>query len=955
MVEQGLRAVYESNGWEIDLAQRELRSRGVSVPIGSRTFEILEILVRSGGELVKKRDLIDQVWPVATVEENTLHFHISAIRKALGADRELLKTVSGRGYRLLGIWTVRPATGPGHLLYPKESASAQPLASTNLPQPASALIGRTAEVEEISKLVRAHRLVTLTGAGGIGKTRLALAVARELLPHFPEGVWLVEFSPLADPSLVPIALAAAIGLKFGGGEISTQRVALALAARRLLVVMDTCEHVIDAAARMAEGVLRAGSSAQIIATSREPLRAEGEQVSWVQPLSIPTEDADDLLEYGAVRLFIERVRATEPGAVLDGHRAKTIAAICRRLDGIPLAIEMAAARVTALGVEELAAHLDDRFQLLTGGRTALPRHQTLRATFDWSYELLTEPELVLLRRLAVFAGAIDLEAICAVVTGAGIALPEVVDGISSLVSKSLVVAEIDATTARYRLLDTTHTYALEKLDESGERERLARRHAEYYRDLFERAEAELEMRPTVDWMGDYGRHIDNLRAALGWAFSPSGDVQIGAGLTAAAVPLCVHSSLLEECRGRVERAIAALGAAVNGDARLEMKLHTALGTTLIFVTDAKITALGEAWTKALELAERLDDVEHQLRSLLGLWFFHRVAGRLRASLTAAQRFSALAASRSNSNDRLIGERLIGISQHCLGDQPSARYHLERMLAHYVPPVQTSRISRFRSNQRVTAGAFLGRTLWLQGSPDRAMRVTETYLREATASRHVNSVCYIAANAACPIALWSGDMDLADHYVTRLIDLATRHSLMRYVAFARSHQGLLAIKRGDTPGGLLLLRSGIDELGDEVNASHRYFLFVGEMAEGLGRVGQVGEGLSVVHDAIARAEETEERLSIAELLRIKGELLLLQGAPGAAATAEDQFYQALKWASLQGALSWELRAATSLAQLFRDQDRPADAKALLQPIYDRFAEGLDTADLRRARGLLRDLG
>ncbi len=277
-----------------------------------------------------------------------------------------------------------------------------------------------------------------------------------------------------------------------------------------------------------------------------------------------------------------------------------------------------------------------------------------------------------------------------------------------------------------------------------------------------------------------------------------------------------------------------------------------------------------------------------------------------------------------------------------------------MLAHYVPPIQTSRISRFRSNQRVTAGAFLGRTLWLQGFPDRAMRVTETYLHEAAASRHVNSVCYIVANAACPIALWSGDMDVADHYVARLIDLSTRHSLMRYVAFARSHQGLLAIRRGDTPGGLPLLRSGIDELGDEVNASHRYFLFVGEMAEGLGRVGQVGEGLSVVHDAIARAEETEERLSIAELLRIKGELLLLQGAPGAAATAEDQFYQALKWASLQGALSWELRAATSLAQLFRDQDRPADAKALLQPIYDRFIEGLDTADLKRARGLLRDL-
>ena len=230
---------------------------------------------------------------------------------------------------------------------------------------------------------------------------------------------------------------------------------------------------------------------------------------------------------------------------------------------------MAAARVAALGVEELARRLDDRFHLLTGGRrTALPRHQTLRATLDWSHELLPEPERVILRRLAVFAGAFSLEAAGAVVASAEIAAPEVVDGISSLVAKSLVVAEVDAAVPRYRLLDTTRAYALEKLAESGERERLARRHAEYYRDLFERAEAELETRPTAEWLADYRRQIDNLRAALDWAFSPDGDAEIGVALTAAAVPLWMHLSLLEECRSRVERALAAFGPGADGDARL---------------------------------------------------------------------------------------------------------------------------------------------------------------------------------------------------------------------------------------------------------------------------------------------------------------------------------------------------------------------------------------------------
>jgi predicted ATPase len=320
---------------------------------------------------------------------------------------------------------------------------------------------------------------------------------------------------------------------------------------------------------------------RIIATSREPLRAEGEQAYPVPPLGVPVVEGEDPWQYGAVLLFVVRSRASGTHLSEDRQLAPVIAGICRRLDGIPLAIELAAARAAALGIEELAVRLDDCFHLLTEGRrTALPRHQTLRATLDWSYELLAEPERVVLRRLAVFAGAFSLGAAAAVVANPEISSSEVVEGLSNVVAKSLVAAEVDATGVRYRLLDTMRAYALEKLGESGELQEAARRHAEYYRDLFERAETEWERRPTTEWLADYGRQIDNLRAALDWAFSLDGDASTGVALTAAAVPLWMQLSLIEECRGRVVRELAALGAGAHRDARHEMKLYTALGGSL---------------------------------------------------------------------------------------------------------------------------------------------------------------------------------------------------------------------------------------------------------------------------------------------------------------------------------------------------------------------------------------
>ena len=723
---------------------------------------------------------MERVWPNRIVEENSLHFQISALRNALGADRDLIRSISGRGYQFTGeIRTVAARPQAQAVAATAVSVSAAPRPPTNLAEPVTELIGREVELEEVLGLTAAHRLVTLTGAGGIGKTRLGLEVAWHLLSKFADGVWVIELAPLSDPDLVPAVVATALGLDLADNVVSPERVANALAAKQLLLVLDNCEHLVGAAASMAEAVLRDNPSARVMATSREPLRAEGECLYRVPPLAVPTEDsqdAEELLRYGAVRLFVARARAAEPQFSPDGRVAAAIAAICRHLDGIPLAIELAAARTNALGVEELAARLDDCLHLLTGGRrTALPRHQTVRATLDWSYQLLPEPERVVLRRLAIFAGGFTLQAASTIAATDEIAGSDIVDCAANLVAKSLVAADLGGATGWYRLLETTRAYALEKLTQSGEFEQVARRHAEYCRDLFERAEVELETRPASEWLAAYGRRIDNLRAALDWAFSPTGDVAVGVALTIAAVPLWVQLSLVQECRARVERALASLVPEAGRSARQEMKLYAALGASLLF-SKGPMPETEAVWAKALEIAESLGDTEYQLRALYGLWVCRLNRGECRVALTLAQRFYSLAQDRGDPADLPIGDRMIGISLHYWGDQTNARRHIERMLSSYVAPVQRSPLIRFQFDQRVVARGALARILWLQGFPDQARRTAQSTVDDARALDHAVSLCLALCEAACPVALFTGDLAAAESYVAMLLDSSAAHAL-----------------------------------------------------------------------------------------------------------------------------------------------------------------------------------
>jgi predicted ATPase/DNA-binding winged helix-turn-helix (wHTH) protein len=931
-------------------AQRLLLEGDKPVRLGSRAFDILAALVERASEVVTKEDLIARAWPQTFVEEANLKIQVSALRRALGDGQDghrYVVTVPGRGYNFVA--PVSPAVASSGPLTP----TAAPAGPHNLPIAVTRMIGREEAGAAIMSRLSRGRLVTVVGPGGIGKTTLALEVAERMIASYEHGVWLIDLASLSDPRLVPSAVAGVLGLEIHAEDLLPGLIGN-LSDKRMLLVLDTCEHVIDAAVSLAVAVLSGAPGVTILATSPEPLGVAGEHEYRLGPLRGPPPSSElsaaDAAAFPAVKLFVERAAAIVEDFALTDANASLVAEICRRLDGLPLAIEFAAPRLEVLGLEGVAAHLDDSLPALAARRrTALPRHRTMRAVVDWSYSLLSEEEQQFFRAVGIFTGGFTVEAAAAVATDAPGTRIDAIDHLADLVAKSLVVADVSGANPRFRLLDTTRAYTLEKLDDSGERERTARRHANCYRQLFEHAEEEAATRLRTEWLADYASEIDNLHAALDWAFSPGGDGSIGVALTAGAVALWMSLSLLEECRNRAKQAVGALEAGASRDARHEMKLHAAVAASLINSRVPASPETGMAYTRVLEIADSLDDAEYRLRALWGLWAYHTASGRHRVALELAQRFHALAAERSDPNDRLSGEGMIGVSQHYLGDLPSARRHLEHVLVGYVTPDQTSHIIRFQTDQRVLMSVFRARILWLQGFPDQATRAAHSSVEDARAADHISSLCPALAYAACPLALLTGNLAAAEHYVTMLLDHSTRHALALWRACGRSLQGVLVIQRGDVITGLRLLRAGFDEFDEAGSAVLRSIALL--MAEALGRAGQNAEGLDIIEEAIARAEHTEERWAMAELMRVKGELLLLQGAPGAMAAAEDHFRQALDRARRQGALSWELRAATSLARALQSQNRPADALAVLRPVYERFTEGFDTSDLILAKQLL----
>ena len=937
------------------LAEQRLLFEGDrQVRLGGRALDILAFLIERAGEVVGKDELIARVWPQTFVEEANLKIQVSALRRALGdgqGGHRYIVTVVGRGYNFVAPIRV------------EEPSQIRPAATTsttrhNLPLAVTRIIGREQAMATLISRLSLQRLVTVIGPGGIGKTTVAVAVAERLIAAYEHGVWLVDLASLGDAHLVPSAVGTALGLQIHS-EDPIRGLVAALRDTRMLLLLDNCEHVIDEVASLARALLGGAKDVVILATSREPLRVTGESEYRLGPLGSPQGSskltAAEAATFPVVQLFVERVAAIVEDFALSDENAPLVVEVCRGLDGLPLAIEFAAPGVEVLGLTGLSARLNESLPLLASRRRGrVARHRTMRAVIDWSYDSLKQDEQLFFRALGMFSGGFTVEAAAAVAIDPARAGIEAIDRLADLVAKSLVVADISGSRPRFRLLETIRAYAVEILGERDEHASVARRHAEYYRKFFERAEAESTARPPDDWLADYAPEIGNLRAALNWTSSARGHEPTAGALTAAAVPLWMRLSLLEECRSRARRALDALGGAPL-DAGLEMRLNSALGAS---TSDA--SELGAGFTRALEIAQHLGDTEYQLRALRGLFSYHNASGRYRAALPFAQRFHDLAAAGTAATDRLFGERMMGVARHVVGDQTVARRHLERVLTSFAASDlqsdadrsrRDSHIIRFHTDLRVSARMYHARVLWLQGFSEQAVRAAELSIEEAQATGHALSLCTALALAACPIALWVGNLAMAAKYARELLEHSRRHYLPLWNAYGSGFHSVVAIRAGHGETGSPTSGVTLSELPAR-NITFRFLTGLIELAGALTDAGRIVEGLAVVEAGI---EQSEPGWLTPELLRLKGELLLMQNGSAGAEAAKSLFQQALDQAHRQEMMSWELRAATSLARLLRRQEHPADAIAHLRPVYDRFTEGFGTADLIAAKQLLDELG
>ncbi|MEK1940005.1 MAG: winged helix-turn-helix domain-containing protein [Pseudomonas sp.] len=919
---------------EVIPGKRLLRVGGEAVAVHGRAFDLLLALLEADGQVLSKDKLMAAVWPGRIVEENTLEAQVSLLRKALGADRHAIRTVSGRGYQfaLLSEFE-RPH---GHLFI---AASV------------SRLIGREAALADLEDSIGQQRLVTLIGPGGIGKTRLALECARRLTAVFPDRVCIADLAPLStDEFLVP-TLATALGLPPASGSASLEQIAASLIGSRILLLMDNCEHLIDAAARAAQTLLAYNRSLHVLATSREALRIDGEYLYRVAALDVPALDAppEAVLAASAVQLFDARL---EHGQEQLSRGAATVlkARICRRLDGIPLAIELAAARVASLGLVGVAERLENQLDLLAGGnRTALPRQQTLRATLDWSFNLLLDNDRVLLRRLGVFVGAFGLDAALAVGVSQELNAEAVAESLASLVSKSLLTLHHDDAKAHYRLLEVTRRYANEKLRGCGELTASRRLHALYLLEIFSSAAPLWEL-------GGSARGLlcaelqEDLREALRWALDEQQDTVLGIDLSIAALAFWLHRSQVSECLFNASRALHHL-ASPGLFERKVMKLQAARGKALLYAGATDATR--EAFLHTLQIAERLDDYDYQTLAIWGLWAHGYLNGPYRQNLEVAEDMLQRASQHGNVGDQSVARRMVALSRLCLGDLAGARKGLEQLLQHYPEDLRHRHILRYAYDQKAVALCALAYTLWLQGFANQAQRALQEAQHQAVASGHLASRWHVLTMSACPIALLTGGVPALAHPSQQLLEARSWHHLGAHAMGAGQFwggefwSGLYRLWQGELAAYDSVISPALAQLGRVRFASY-LAPYTSALCTLLAQRELPAEALRLIATAIAHARGADDMSALPELLRCQGELLLDSDAE----RGEALLYEARALARQHQMKAWELRATCSLARLWINQCRHSHAAHELTVMLDAFSEGFGTADFEAARQLLK---
>jgi predicted ATPase/DNA-binding winged helix-turn-helix (wHTH) protein len=928
--------------FRLHAAQRRIERDGSPIQLSDRAFDILLTLVLQAGTIVSKSDLIARAWPGASVDEGSLRVHVAALRKALGdgnAGAKYLSTVSGQGYCFVG---------PVSRLESAETAPVKPPPAYghNLPAHPRRTTGRERTIEDISEKLKAQRFVTIVGPGGIGKTTVAVSIGHALLAEFAGQVHFLSLGEIGNAALVPGIAASALGLPARSNDPSGSLAAF-LRDRRMLLILDCCEHVIETAAALAERLYKEAPELHILATSRELLRVEGEHIHRLPPLTAPPEDAvltaASALAYPAVELFVERATAGGGEFELTDANASDVGNLCRRLDGIPLAIELTAGHVSTYGVKSMLELLDKHFNLLwEGRRTALPRHRTLRATIEWSYNLLSESERVILSRLSVFVGNFTLEAARSIAGSEETDDDEIMATLASLVAKSMLALNTGAQSTRYRLLDTTWAYAQEKLAAGADGRMTAQRHASYFLGLLESMGDE-----TDQYLSAIADQVGNLRGALTWCFSDQGNRRTGVALTAASIPLFFKLSLLAECQLWVTRAIEALDQ-TPGNVRYDLALHAALGSARLFT--GQIDDLGVAClNRALELAEKTGDVPGEIRLIDRLHLLQLFAGNFDDALKTAKRGEAVAIA---SEDPAAVARMrvsLSLSCHYLGDVAASRSYIEAALLH--PSLEAKIHGGLPLDYTGRAHITLARILWLQGYPDQATETARRAISYVTNVNHPIMLCR-ALLSAFDVFYWNEELENYEENIDRLVVEARRHSLATLQIVGEAMKGIALLARGEDGLGLAMLKNSVEKL-----QSQRFGAVAGlcvPLAAALAATDHGDEALDTIDRAIAQARHCNFMMEMPDMMRARAEVLMRRSNPDFL-QAERSLKQSLELARCQGTLGYELRTAISLARLWLRQGRREEALDMLAPIHGQFTEGFHTRGLRAAGELLSELG
>ncbi|MDB5535944.1 MAG: hypothetical protein JWQ65_819 [Devosia sp.] len=884
---------------------------GHPVRLGHRAFAILRMLTENAGEIVKKEDLLRTVWPDTTVEEANLRVNVAALRKSLGdngSPEAYIANIVGRGYQFVAPVTVDVGNVTFH-------ATSIPVQARFRFSPLARIIGRDSTATALTERLLLRRFVTVVGPGGIGKTTVASMVADKIGESFANGVAMADLSASVDPFAT---LAGILKLALHASDPLSSLIDF-LRDKHVLLVLDSCEHLLNDTAVLAERLLREAPEVHLLATSTEPMRAEGEWIYRLPPLEVPAEaenlNAAQALESPAIELFVDRASASSETFIFEDSDVPLVAEICRRLDGNPLAIEIAAARVDVFNLNELNSLIDDRFELLTTGRrTAAPRHRTLRGLLDWSYDHLPQQSQIVLRRLSVFRGYFSLDG-ARTVAGLGTLQNTAVADVADLVRKSLIFAATTPAPA-YRLLDSTRAYAHEKAVLAGEQAVLQAVHARYVEALLRKAEADWVSTPRNQWLETYGSSIDDVRSAIEWASSDDANMALAVRLTALALPLGLHLGIVDEFRSRVERAIEAAAELPKSEVLAEIRLNVAIGTFAMNQNPVLTKHMG--MDRALAVAEATGDPLLRAEPLIQKATYEFARGHYVTALKEADEGSSLVAPTGDDLAVLGTNRVLAQAAGMAGNNRRAIAIAIDVLGHPAVNIPFA-WGPMAVNRNISMRIVIARNQWQMGRFESASAVAEEAVDYARRESPFD-LAQAFALAAVPIALWNGDLEQARALNSELLDQAKRYTLDHWHSWGEVYERILAKRSGGI--GAVPTANGILQ-ADTLGTLDADILLPGvfERAKA-GEAGWCASEILRVGALLTRSEHTE---------------LLLQDAMSIAVRQE--------------ALAWQLRIATSMAKTAIVEGRSREGLAVLEPILSQIDDGADTADVRAAKALL----